>query len=33
VSDVGSRSENKSIALVDSSRKEQIIISVEWRRR
>ena len=29
VSDVGSRSENKSIALMDSSRKEQIIISVE----
>lgn len=29
VSDVGSRSENKSIDLVDSSQKKQIIISVE----
>ena len=29
VSEIGSRCENRSIALIDSSRKEQIIISVE----
>ncbi|KIN07236.1 hypothetical protein OIDMADRAFT_16043, partial [Oidiodendron maius Zn] len=29
VSEIGSRCENRSITLIDSSRKEQIIISVE----